>query len=117
MSRPAFDRDELLERVDGDRELLGQLAALFSQGLPGLLGQMEAGLRAGDGEATARAAHTLKGALLNLAAGPAAELARQVEDGGRLGNLDMASRAFAGLRAEVVRVESAVAEEAARPTP
>ena len=117
MSRPAFDRDELLERVDGDRELLGQLAALFSQGLPGLVGQIDAGLRSGDGEAVARAAHTLKGALLNLAAGPAAELARQLEDGGRTGNLEAAARAMSGLRAELARVETAVAEEAARPTP
>jgi HPt (histidine-containing phosphotransfer) domain-containing protein len=114
--RPAFDRAELIGRVDGDLPFLQQLVQLFAEGLPAHLQEIERAILGGDGARLSRHAHSLKGALLNLAAAPAAEVARQLEDLGRAEDLSVAPAILARLRAELLRLQEALAGEVADPT-
>jgi signal transduction histidine kinase/CheY-like chemotaxis protein len=108
----AFDRDELMERIDGDRELLSELVQVFREGLGPLIGELESAVAAGDPTRVQRAGHTLKGALLNLAAHPAAELAREIDDSARRGDLGGAPANLARLLVELDRLETALARAA-----
>jgi CheY-like chemotaxis protein len=58
-----IDYAQALDRVGGDRELLGELAALFLDEYPRLLGECNAGIENVDHSAVAGAAHQLKGLL------------------------------------------------------
>src|SRR5260370_19104155 len=63
-----FDREELLARVDNDRELLQDLLRIFKEEFPKQLQALREAVRFADGERGAAAAHTMKGMLSNLAA-------------------------------------------------
>ncbi|NLT66430.1 MAG: Hpt domain-containing protein [Acidobacteria bacterium] len=58
-----LDRAVALIHVDGDVQLLSELAALFLQDYPRLIGQIRTSIRERDCEVLERAAHTLKGRL------------------------------------------------------
>ncbi|MDQ1833174.1 hybrid sensor histidine kinase/response regulator [Massilia scottii] len=60
-----------LLRLDGDRELLHELAALFISDGPQLFDALDKALAAGDTSAAQRAAHSLRGVLVNFGAGRA----------------------------------------------
>ncbi len=62
------DENELLERVDGDRELLLDLVELFFSDLPQRLRAAEAAVASSDAAEVERIAHGLAGAIGNLAA-------------------------------------------------
>ena len=57
-----------LQRLDGDTELLLELAGIFLDDGPGLLDELRAALQAGDASASQRGVHTLKGVLVNFGA-------------------------------------------------
>jgi len=80
-----FDHAELLARVDNDRELLHDLLTIFKEEFPRLLKALRQAVESGDGKLVAVAAHTLKGMLLNLAAGQAAAAVGRLEQLGRSG--------------------------------
>ena len=107
----AFDRAELMERVDEDGELLGQLVQLLRRSLPEHLTELDQALATRDGARLGGVAHSLKGALLNLAAAPAAELARQLEEVGRRGDFDAAAATLVRFRNELGRLERALMGE------
>jgi HPt (histidine-containing phosphotransfer) domain-containing protein len=106
---PVLNLDEALARVDGDRQLLGELAALFLDTYPSLLTTLEAALAHGDAKAVQHAAHTLKGAVGNFGAQSAFAAALALEQLGRQGNLSGSDIAFACLRDELARLQPALA--------
>ncbi|MBY0239420.1 MAG: response regulator [Burkholderiaceae bacterium] len=65
---PVLDWNAALLRLDGDEELLHELAALFLQDGPQLWDEVVAARAAGDQERSARAVHSLKGVLVNFGA-------------------------------------------------
>jgi len=75
-----FDEQKLMERMDEDVEFLEDMVALFERDAPTLLEEIHRAAAARDAEAMMRPAHTLKGMLGNLAAGPASAAARAVEE-------------------------------------
>jgi HPt (histidine-containing phosphotransfer) domain-containing protein len=79
----SVDEAEVLRRIDSDAVLLEELIELFETERHAMLDAIEraAGADAGSLE---REAHKLRGALLNLAAGPAAGTAYLVEQCGRM---------------------------------
>jgi HPt (histidine-containing phosphotransfer) domain-containing protein len=103
-----FDRAELLRRADGDSGLLSELVALFLAELPSAVSVLERAVEAQDAVAVARAAHSLKGALLNLAAHPASALARDLEESSRRNDLGRTRETFANLHAELGRLRSSL---------
>lgn len=74
-----FNLTEALDRVDGDRELLQEMAALLLDDIPCQLQSITEAVEADDLDAVARAAHSLKGAVASLAAHSTQEAASQAE--------------------------------------
>jgi HPt (histidine-containing phosphotransfer) domain-containing protein len=100
-----FDRAELLERVDGDAELLVEIVRIFLDDLPRASDEMRLASEAGDLKTLARAAHKLRGALANLCAGAAASAARRLEQHAGADDSGKARRELATLMAELGRLK------------
>jgi HPt (histidine-containing phosphotransfer) domain-containing protein len=96
-----LDRVLLLERLEGDRELLAELIQLFVECAPQTLEAMRNALRRGDMPAVAQAAHSLKGSAGSLSAQVTADMASRLEQDARNRNIDAA-------RADVAAIEAAV---------
>jgi len=71
--------NELLGRVDNDRELLCELLSIFKQEFPGYLEGLQNAVARGDAAQVARISHTLKGMLASLAATKAAACITRLE--------------------------------------
>ena len=100
-SREQVDRASLLERVEGDQELLAEMVHLFEEDAPKLLAAMREALQRRDMAVLERAAHSLKGAAGNLSAKAAAAAASQLEKDAKNGDVETA-------RGSLVEVERAV---------
>jgi signal transduction histidine kinase/HPt (histidine-containing phosphotransfer) domain-containing protein len=77
--RAPVDQRELLARV-GNRKDVAELAKIFIARYPGQLERLDKACSQNDLRALAEEAHSIKGSLLLLSAGPAAELARRLEN-------------------------------------
>ncbi len=110
-----FDLDEALGRVDGDRELLAEIAGLFLADATPMLDAVRTALAAGDPERMGRAAHRLKGSVLTFGAARASGAAQAIEELGRSGRLDGAADLVRTLETEVRRLVTALAPLAGAP--
>ncbi len=102
--KPSVDATELLERVDGDRTFVAELTELFRSDYPRQLMAAREALARQDFLAFEKASHALKGALANLAAGPASRIAQDLEAKARAGDLTHAGPALQQLEEELGRV-------------
>ena len=84
--------------VDGDAELLAELATLFLEDCTRRMSAIRAAISQGDARALEAAAHALKGALGNFTSDGPLEAARRLETMGREGQLNGAEEAFAHLQ-------------------
>ena len=107
---PAFDPETILSLVEDDRELLQEIIALYFEGMPNLMADVETALARSDADALERAGHTMKGSVSNFGAQAAFDAALQVELIGRSRVLDGAETAVQQLRAEVERLTAAMME-------
>src|SRR5262245_59723599 len=98
---PIIDEEEVMKRVDGDRELLAELAELFLIDCAAQLSRVREAVEQRDYMAMQSSAHALKGSVSNFAAKAACDAARDVETMGRLGQLDQAPAALASLEREI----------------
>ena len=98
-----FDLDEALDRVDGDKVLLSEMAELFLESYPGYLSRIKEAVVQADLTALTQAAHALKGSVGNFTTREPFEVARTLEQLGRQGNIDMASQV-------VVKLEHVLAQ-------
>jgi len=96
--------EELLERVDGDRDLIGELLGLLRDDYPGQVASMREAIAGRDCATLQKITHTLKGALGNLAATVAARIAGDLEADGKNGNMSHAEVKVDELEAEIDRV-------------
>jgi len=103
-----LDEAEALARLDGDRELLREIAGIFLQERPQLMAEIRDALSRGDAQALAQAAHALKGSVGNFAAHRAFQAALDLETIGKSGDLKAASEALEALETEIDRVEHAL---------
>ena len=92
-----FDRASLLERVEGDQELLAEMVQLFVDDAPRLLDAMNLALQQGDMTALERLAHSLKGAASNLSASVTMSAASQLEKEANRGNAEASKACFSNL--------------------
>ncbi len=96
-----FTCASLLERFDGDEELLGRVAEIFAENTPGLLAALQADIEAGNAVAVSRSAHTLRGSLANVGAEHAASVAAEIEERARKDLLEGADGRMLELTYEV----------------
>jgi two-component system sensor histidine kinase/response regulator len=96
--------EELLERIDGDRVFLAELLELFRSDCPELMHNAEAAIMTGNAASLQRTGHALKGALSNLSANTAAELAGFLEIMGGDGDFRQASVTLNELAQELTLV-------------
>ena len=99
-----FDHGELLRRVDNDRELLHDLLTIFKEEFPRHLQALREAVDSGDGKLVAVAAHTLRGMLLNLAAGQAAAAVARLEQMGRSGEPSGIQDAFTAFEKDAMKL-------------
>ncbi|HEY7614922.1 MAG TPA: response regulator [Gemmatimonadales bacterium] len=78
---------QLLDRFDGERELLREVAASFLESVPALLEELRRAVAGSDAATVTRVAHRLRGSLGNFGAERAMEAALQLELNGGAGSL------------------------------
>ena len=105
-----IDRVSLLERVEGDRELLTEMIHLFQEDAPKLLTAMRDALQRGDMAVLERSAHSLKGAVSNLSAKATAAAALQLEKDAKNKDAEAAKKSLAEVERAVERLLPALAE-------
>ena len=108
--KTSWDQHAALQSVDGDRELLAEMAELFLQDSGRLLDEIGQAIQARNAGGLHRSAHTLKGSVANFAAGEARETAFQLELMGRSGDRTGAPARYTALVEEIHRVEADLAE-------
>src|SRR3954469_663572 len=87
----SFDPTEALAGVADDRELLGQMVALFCGESPRMLAAIKESVDGHDANALARAAHALKGSVGNFGKSEAFKVAEALERNALSGALDDAA--------------------------
>ncbi len=101
---PVFDPSRLLDQFGGEPEILVELRDLFLQDFPQQLERMQSGIAAGDADAVARAAHSLKGASGTFGAERVFQVALAIERLAREGQLDGVTMGLDLLRDEWAKV-------------
>jgi len=100
---------DIVASLGGNEALARQAATAFLQEAPRLLSRIAQALAAGDADAIARAAHTLKSAVGNFPAPTAVEAAHRLEARARSGDLREARADIAALEDALRSVSEALA--------
>jgi CheY-like chemotaxis protein len=100
--------DAAVNQMEGDVDLLKEIADMFLEESPGLLDRMRQAAAQGDCKTLERAAHTIKGSVSNFAAKSAVEAAQRLEQIGREGDLSQADEAYQALEQEIERLKPAL---------
>ena len=93
--------NELLARVDNDRELLRDLLSIFKHEFPDQLQALRNAVTGNDAAKAASISHALKGMLANLAVTKAADSASRLERLARAGEIASLADALAAFEQEV----------------
>jgi HPt (histidine-containing phosphotransfer) domain-containing protein len=108
------DFEELLGRVDNDKELLRELVSIFKEDFPRHLRALQEAFARHDSKQVAVVSHTLKGMLANLAVTEAAAAAARLEQLTVNGTQDSQKQALCVFEKEVdgllLEMESYMAE-------
>jgi signal transduction histidine kinase/HPt (histidine-containing phosphotransfer) domain-containing protein len=100
-----LDRAALMERVNGDTKLLGEIATLFARESSKQLAKLRDAIESGDRGRFARTAHTVRGMLRSLSASAAEQLAGALESLDPQQQKDEAYAALARLKQAVAAVK------------
>jgi two-component system, sensor histidine kinase and response regulator len=101
---PIMDVPQALERLDGDRELLEELAHLFADEWPKTSAEIESAVLASDAASLDRCVHGLKGAAANIGARRLSSAALELERLARAGNLEKAPHQWEIVKQEGTRL-------------
>lgn len=99
----ALDRGALLDRVEGDMDLLGDIIELFKEDSVRQLAAIREAIDKKQADALRRAAHTLKGTCGNLGAPEAAATALELEKLAAAGDLSHAQESLRSLEEQIQR--------------
>jgi PAS domain S-box-containing protein len=105
-----FDRNLVLNLVEGDRNLLQTIVQMFNSQTPMLFAKISDASSRRDGKALERAAHQLKGSVGNFGAKKAFEAAQRLEDMGRDDDFSDSKNAEFELESEILDLKRALAE-------
>ncbi len=104
MRRPVLDLNKALTHLGGDRTLLVESAQLFLEDTPRLMTAVREAVTRRGARDIEKCAHRVKGSLLVMAAGPAADAALELELLGRQGKLTGTAGVLALLEQEIERL-------------
>jgi two-component system, sensor histidine kinase and response regulator len=104
-----------METLDGNRQLLGELVAIFREECPKLRAEIETALAAHDLPTLRRATHTLKGSLAHLSAESARATAEKMEIYARQQNLQAAGELWPRLQSQLDQLNPILEEFAKQP--
>jgi CheY-like chemotaxis protein len=110
LPKPSFNLQAALERVEGDRDLLNEMATLFLAEYPRFVQQLHQAIAENDPATVSYAAHTLKGSVGNFVDEETAAAAFLLEKMGREGALAQAPDALAQLESALARLTPALAK-------
>lgn len=99
-SNTIWDRADVLNRVDNDRELLHEILGIFREDYPPTLAAVRSTVQSGDVEESAALSHKLKGMLSNVGAVAAATAASELESLASAKNASSLIDAYAALEHE-----------------
>ena len=99
-----IDLPSLLERVEGDRELLEEMIQLFADDAPVLLETMRKALEQGDMVKLERSAHSMKGAAGNLSANFVMAAASELEKNAKVNDAEASRASLANVEGTVSRL-------------
>jgi len=101
---PLLDVKAALERLEGDRELLEELARLFADECPKSISEIRSALNAADFALLERLAHTLKGSSATMGAESVRQIALDLEMSSRARDLPLSKNLVEGLQTEIDRL-------------
>jgi two-component system, sensor histidine kinase and response regulator len=113
---PALDKETLIDRFDGDRALLDEIATIFLADYPNRLAAVQAAVEQRDPAALREAAHSLKGSAGNFGAELAVGAALRLELMGHGGDLTGVEPAFAELKKTMTQLTGELAVLSAGPS-
>jgi CheY-like chemotaxis protein len=99
----ALDRSALLDRVEGDMELLGEIIGLFKEDSVRQIAAIRDAIDQKQSDLLRRAAHNLKGTCGNLGAHEAAATALELEELAAAGNFSGAEQSLRSLEEQIQR--------------
>ena len=102
------DREQLLERLEGDLRLLAEIVTLYHQTCPGLVQELRSALGRHDANGVHRAAHTLKGMVAHFGAPDATRALLDLEEEAREGWSDRLDSAAETAVREIARLDEAL---------
>ncbi len=108
---PPFSPALLLDKLDGDTELLDRVTTLFKENTPRYLAQMGHAIAERDGLTLEKSAHTLLSSLEIFGAVRARDIARNLQVTGQLQDFDEAGKRFRELKDETERIYAALAPQ------
>jgi len=104
----AWKRATVLERMDGDEDLLDEVLAIFLEEYPKTVAQLEEAVSGQKADLLEKAAHSLKGELGYLAAAEVSDIARRLESMGRNHDFNGAAEVLADLERQLTELASAM---------
>jgi CheY-like chemotaxis protein len=107
---PAFDMNQALDRMDGDVELMKELAGLFLDECPQRMADIHAAILRRDPSGLKKSAHVLRGSVANFGARAATEAARRLETSGRDQDWSDVEAAWAALEEAIAGLTPALAK-------
>lgn len=96
-----FNRDELLERLGGNAELLPRFLQLFKDSVDKTMTTLESNVACGDADGIHRQAHSIKGAAANIGAHRIRTCAHQLDELAKSGKLEGIARHIELLKTEL----------------
>lgn len=105
---PLFAEAELVERMMGDRKLVGKIVRGFLNDMPKQLTALKHFLDTNDSKGVQRQAHSMKGACASVSAKALARLALRMEQSASAGALDSVKEAFGELHSQLQLAKNAM---------
>jgi two-component system, sensor histidine kinase and response regulator len=109
VSNPVIDKDAILKRMDGDKEILVAVINLFLENCPKLMRQIDNAVKLRSSKLLERYAHRLRGSLDLFSSNAASQAALELEKSGRENNLGNIDQAILILRKEIGQLLPALA--------
>jgi PAS domain S-box-containing protein len=107
---PVFDVGAVLDSLEGDSELLREIAVIFLAQCPKHMEKIREGVSHRDPKVLEHGAHALKGGAANLLAQGVVEAASKLEEIGRVGSVAGSKEALVSLEEELGKLQSALGE-------